>query len=433
MKRITVCLLLLVSPFVWSMSALEAWEARKKPGVSFEQWQKDGKVKIKSWLKHEKDMAPGEQNILYIDVSTDNWFAKGTYIGAIEAKNAIAKRRKSNSVNSVQRVIRDNEFVSRSHQLFEITIYPTHTGEVIVPSIPVIVTVATAPGKEAKGTLYTDPIRLKSVLPDAELTSEVPWVTASSLSATQEIHTVAKDPNYLTVGDAVKRVITTNASDTLSILLPPTENPLSTASGKMVQTYPSEAELHDYQIRGDYRGQRVETTTYILKTGGQFTVPEQTVMWWDSKAGQVRTEVLPAVTLDVHHTPLSFIKAYWLEIASAIGAVIGLVLLWQTLVRLYRRQLLPQGVYYRFALMKGKWSHVRLHLYRRLNRLTGGRTLRSYSDSEEWVELADEWQAPDKAPTSKVAKGLWQNISQNQTKARLKVPRAIPSLKRFNS
>ena len=93
----------------------------------------------------------------------------------------------------------------------------------------------------------------------------------------------------LKVGDAITRTVTIKAKDSLSVLLP---NVLTNEAMLQYQAYPQPNRLDDTQERGDYRSSRIEETVYVIQQGGEFTLPEFSFQWWDSKNQRLESAVV---------------------------------------------------------------------------------------------------------------------------------------------
>ncbi|MEZ9465084.1 hypothetical protein AB4178_25865, partial [Vibrio splendidus] len=88
------------------------------------------------------------------------------------------------------------------------------------------------------------------------------------------------------------------------------------------QAYPQPNRLDDTQERGDYRSSRIEETVYVIQQGGEFTLPEFSFQWWDSKNQRLESAVIEGQVFKARHTLKSFLKAY---INVVVFAVAGLV------------------------------------------------------------------------------------------------------------
>lgn len=174
------------------------------------------------------------------------------------------------------------------------SVYPTRTGELVVPSITIGASVRNSAGV-AEVTAKSESLVRQVVIPSA-LVENPDAVVTPKLSLSQEFE---PDVNELKVGDAIKRTITVTANDTAAMLLPtivPTE-----IDG--LKAYPDQAILNDKEYRGDLTATRTDSVTYIAQKEGQYVLPQISVYWWDSKQDQVREARVPALALTVVANP----------------------------------------------------------------------------------------------------------------------------------
>ncbi|KAJ8738494.1 BatD family protein [Aeromonas veronii] len=113
----------------------------------------------------------------------------------------------------------------------------------------------------------------------------------------------------LRVGDAITRTVTASGQDTLSVLIPPL---IIFRLQAMAGTGLSDASPTERYPGGrEYLSTREDQTTYIVQRGGELTLPALELAWWNSQTGQLQTLTLPGQTLQVRHTPASWLAAYW--------------------------------------------------------------------------------------------------------------------------
>lgn len=111
-------------------------------------------------------------------------------------------------------------------------------------------------------------------------------------------------------GTAFTRTVTFTAPDVPGMVFPPF--PSGDIDGLGIYT---KQQIRDQENRGTLTGERQDKITYVCKRPGQFTIPAVTFTWFDLDAQQLRTETLPARTLNVIVNP---------DMASAgTGAVVA--------------------------------------------------------------------------------------------------------------
>ncbi|MFB2863982.1 protein BatD, partial [Aeromonas sp. MdU4] len=230
----------------------------------------------------------------------------------------------------------------------------------------------------------TRPQRFAAALPDPTLTVGVRWLSASNLTLSQRWQRSADDhaEEELKVGDAITRTVTASGQDTLSVLIPPLITPL--ADDERVQAYPAQPRLTDTQERGEYLSAREDQTTYIVQRGGELTLPALELTWWNSQTHRLETLNLPGQTLQVRHTPASWLAAYW---PWLLGVTSGLVLLTLTMLaitRYYRHHPRPLAWQYGAAIWHQQWGVVRALAYRYLRSKQGTLELGRVSCDPAW-------------------------------------------------
>ncbi|MGF1851036.1 BatD family protein [Vibrio satsumensis] len=404
--------------------------------------QKSGDVELIAWVgekpKSGDKITPtkvsvNEQVILNIEVATPRWLTGGTRIGSIEIPNVIAKQRNQLATNYTERV----GGTTWSRQRWEVTLYPMTSGEFVIPTVPVRVQVSAPDGSNVGGTLYTQPIKFEASLPSGLLSDESPWFSATDVDVEQQWQ---RSNENLKVGDAVTRTVTIKAKDSLSVLLP---NVLNNESTQQYQAYPQPNRLNDTQERGDYRSSRVEDTVYVIQQGGEFTLPDFSFQWWDSKNQRLESVVIKGEVFEAKHTLQSFIKAYmsvFITVGLALLVCIALVV---AVKRYYTNRPTPSWLVLRRLLKHGNWAELRTFIYRQLRNETSQLELDKVqlgklNGQKRWLEDSEALQQgrEDKNVFTRLWKGLrylpadTSNSSNSRSIFdRLKIPKALPDLK----
>ncbi|WP_210447798.1 BatD family protein [Vibrio crassostreae] len=404
--------------------------------------QRSGDVELVAWVgekpKSGDKITPAkvsvnEQVILTIEVATPRWLTGGTRIGSIEIPNVIAKQRNQLATNYTERV----GGTTWSRQRWEVTLYPMTSGEFVIPTVPVRIQVSAPDGSNVGGTLYTQPIKFEASLPSGLLSDESPWFSATDVDVEQQWQ---RSNENLKVGDAITRTVAIKAKDSLSVLLP---DVLSNESTQQYQAYPQPNRLDDTQERGDYRSSRVEETVYVIQQGGEFTLPDFSFQWWDSKNQRLENVVIKGEVFEAKHTLQSFIKAYMSVFISVGLALVLCVAFVVSVKRYYKNRPTPSWLVFRRLLKQGNWSALRTFIYRELRTETtelelGKAQLGKLNGQKRWVEDSEALQQgrEDKNVFARLWRGL-RNLPSDQSNsshsrsifARLKIPKALPDLK----
>ncbi|MEZ9599965.1 BatD family protein [Vibrio sp. 10N.286.46.A8] len=436
-KTLLVSMVLLISTvFPTLASATDIYDLQKSGDVELIAWVGD-KPKSGDKITPAK-VSVNEQVILNIEVATPRWLTGGTRIGSIEIPNVIAKQRNQLATNYTERV----GGTTWSRQRWEVTLYPMTSGEFVIPTVPVRIQVSAPDGSNVGGTLYTQPIKFEASLPSGLLSDESPWFSATDVDVEQQWQRSSED---LKVGDAVTRTVTIKAKDSLSVLLP---NVLTNESTQQYQAYPQPNRLDDTQERGDYRSSRIEETVYVIQQGGEFTLPEFTFQWWDSKNQRLESVVIKGEVFEAKHTLRSFIKAYMSIFISVDLAVVLCGMLFVTAKRYYKNRPTPSWLVLRRLLKQNNWPALRTFIYRQLRNQTsqlelnkaklGKAQLGNLNGQKRWVEDSESLQQgrEDKNVFTRLWRGLRNlpNDTSNSSNSRsifdrLKIPKALPNLK----
>ncbi|MEZ8542001.1 BatD family protein [Vibrio splendidus] len=409
--------------------------------------QKSGDVELIAWVgekpKSGDKITPtkvsvNEQVILNIEVATPRWLTGGTRIGSIEIPNVIAKQRNQLATNYTERV----NGTTWSRQRWEVTLYPMTSGEFVIPTVPVRVQVSAPDGSNVGGTLYTQSIKFEASLPSGLLDNESPWFSATEVDTEQQWQ---RSSENLKVGDAITRTVTIKAKDSLSVLLPDVLNNKST---QQYQAYPQPNRLEDTQDRGNYRSSRIEETVYIIQQGGEFTLPEFSFQWWDSKNQRPENVVIKGNVFEAKHTVQSFIKAYMSVFISVGLALLFSVACFVSVKRYYANRPTPGWLVLRRLLKQGNWPALRTFIYRQLRNETsqleldkaqlGKAQLGKLNGQKRWLEDSESLQQgrEDKNVFTRLWKSLRKLPSDKSNSSnsrsifdRLKIPKALPDLK----
>lgn len=404
--------------------------------------QKSGDVELIAWVgekpKSGDKITPtkvsvNEQVILNIEVATPRWLTGGTRIGSIEIPNVIAKQRNQLATNYTERV----NGTTWSRQRWEVTLYPMTSGEFVIPNVPVRIQVSAPDGSNVGGTLYTQSIKFEASLPSGLLDNESPWFSATEVDIEQQWQ---RSSENLKVGDAITRTVTIKAKDSLSVLLP---DVLNNESTQQYQAYPQPNRLDDTQDRGNYRSSRIEETVYVIQQGGEFTLPEFSFQWWDSKNQRLETVVIKGNVFEAKHTVQSFIKAYMSVFISVGLALLFSVACFVSVKRYYANRPTPGWLVLRRLLKQGNWPALRTFIYRQLRNETSQleldkAQLGKLNGQKRWLEDSESLQQgrEDKNVFTRLWKSLRKLPSDKSNSSnsrsifdRLKIPKALPDLK----
>ncbi len=168
--------------------------------------------------------------------------------------------------------------------------YPLQAGTFRLPPGEVEITYAD-PGKP-------DPIQFNARVPDTVFSATVPpgaqdlspLVIAQGFFLEQ---TLQGDPE-MAAGDAITRTLTATIEGTTAVLIPSLSPIIET---EMLRGYPKEPVVSEVENDRVLSGTRTETATFVGLSGGNVTLPEISVQWFNLQTGAVETATVPGVEL----------------------------------------------------------------------------------------------------------------------------------------
>ncbi len=154
---------------------------------------------------------------------------------------------------------------------------------------------------------FTGPVTdVEALVPGFQVTIERPpgtersgfLITAESLQVEEEWDPVPGTETVET-GAVFRRTITQRAENMTGMALAPVPD----HAPEGIRAYPGQAEVRDETERGDFRGERIETITYLVEKPGTHTFPEIRYSWWNPAAKSLESKTLPAVTIRAKAAP----------------------------------------------------------------------------------------------------------------------------------
>jgi len=295
-------------------------------------------LRMRSWLAPAQDIVVGQEVQLIIEISTPRWFAGGTRIQIPEVANLVILRRNEFAVNSSRR----EDAATWVVQQWQLELYPQQEGDFVVPPIELELAVNVASAGIVRGSLQTDALGFRVTVPP-QLADADKWLATPTLEAEQ---TFSRTLAGLVPGDAFEREITVRATRVTAMMLPQphTENMEGLAA------YPDNPVLEDRSNRGEATAIRRERITYVVEQEGQYQLPEQSFLWWDTSTATVQTAVLPAVDIDagtaasplIDDSSLAWLTINWRTLLALVLGLAALAVL-LVLVRYRMKSRSPSG------------------------------------------------------------------------------------------
>ena len=214
----------------------------------------------------------------------------------LEIKNAVLiplsekPKQYVSNINGTQNLILESNYA----------LFPQESGELIIPSI----IYSAVPNVERD--LWNDPFgrnranilrlpteeqRIKVKPVPAEAAGKT-WLPASNVTLHE---TWSSSLDHLKMGEPVTRTITITAEGLTGGQIAPL--PTNTIDG--LTFYPDQPQNSDSKTLKGIEGTRVETTAIIPNHGGEFTLPEVSIEWWDVNSQAMKTATLPEKKITV--------------------------------------------------------------------------------------------------------------------------------------
>jgi hypothetical protein len=254
--------------------------------ASLEELLENDQLRLRSWLQPEADIVVGEEVRLTIEVATRRWFAGGTRIRPPEIRNLVVLRRDQFATNQSRREGETTWVI----QQWNLELYPQAEGVFSVPPIQLELAVNDATEGVVRGSLLTSPLTFEAGLP-AALQGLERWLATPEFTVQNNLD---REPTELRPGDAIVREVVLRATHVTAMMLPA----VHTNAIDGLSAYPDLPQLEDRSNRGEATAERRERITYVVEQSGEYQLPEQVFYWWDTRSGQLREAVLPALTFE---------------------------------------------------------------------------------------------------------------------------------------
>ncbi|WP_170252877.1 BatD family protein [Colwellia echini] len=253
-----------------------------------------GKLKITLTLPNdneEETQIVGQAFVISIEVATERWFAKGSTVEPFSVPHAVIPANNIITTNGNQRIAG----TTWSTQTHYITLYPNKAGIYNLPNIAVNVSVNTENNGVVMGIANTKPVSFEIGQPEA-LQGIDSFIVSSAVTLTIDGQFDAE--KTYAVGDAITQTITITADDIPAMMIPEINNTAQALDG--ISVYHKPAKIFDNSNRGTSTGTRVESFTYIFENAGDYTLPENTIYWWNTNSNALEQLKIPASSWTVY-------------------------------------------------------------------------------------------------------------------------------------
>lgn len=119
------------------------------------------------------------------------------------------------------------------------------------------------------------------------------WLPASNVSIAQAW---SRPPEQFKVGEPITRTVTIQAQGVGAEQLPPIFTEESTTDFKF---YPDKPSQDNHTTAEGISGTRTESIAIVPSHGGNLTLPEVSVTWWDTNSQSIKKATLPAVQIHI--------------------------------------------------------------------------------------------------------------------------------------
>lgn len=235
----------------------------------------------------------GQQIELNLDVLSNGFSFSGQRFLLPDVEGAYLLQADSSTVNLSESL--DGE--AWQGLRYTILMYPQTRGVIEVPSFQVEFSVSSGYGSQPVSfQLGTPVLELEARLPPGVDSSGL-VVTSTDFGMTYSWNRGVEldQPLQLKVGDALTLDVRRSADSVPGMVFAPL--PELMIDG--LRAYGDPPDVDDRINRGQLRGSRTDSVTFICEREGVFEIPPMTFQWWNPETEVVQQEVIPGVTLEV--------------------------------------------------------------------------------------------------------------------------------------
>ncbi|MFT5696016.1 MAG: hypothetical protein ACI9QQ_001995 [Myxococcota bacterium] len=280
----------------------------------------DGRVTLRVYVEPASDgesrVMLGQQTRLFVEILTDTWFSTAPRYPELSIGGAIILPPEQLGTNFTEQI----NGTTHSGQRRGYVIYPQRIGQLVVPSFEISLAIATEGRSSAPLALRTPAQRIEVIAPP-----DVETLTGFFTTPRLEVHDTWDKPlEDLEVGFAIKRTVRLSGEQMLGMLLPK----LVFEAPEGIAVYADAPRVHDRINRGQYRGERRQTVTYVLQEPGTYELAPVELQWWDPVQEELRSATLSTPEFHVTGEGLATAQdlddagaaARWLQFGSAAVA-----------------------------------------------------------------------------------------------------------------
>ena len=203
--------------------------------------------------------------------------------------------------DAYQEPLEQKSFQRRSGgRLWQVTelryaLFPQKSGDLLIPAIAFSGR-ELLPGRSLLGArlgrriaIKSDPINIRVKPVPATFPGDV-WLPAQQLSLTSRWSAA---PEQLSTGDSTTRTLEITAQGLQGSQLPPVTSLGGTAGIKGLRFYPDKETIEQREIPLGVEGYRLQSEALVSSEAGNWTLPERTIPWWNTKTDTLEFARLP--------------------------------------------------------------------------------------------------------------------------------------------
>lgn len=174
-------------------------------------------------------------------------------------------------------------------------LFPEESGDLQIPGITITATEASSRrslfdrGRQLRRR--SQPLSVQVLPIPAEFPSRN-WLPSSEVTISEDW---SADPESIKIGESVTRTITLRAAGVSAAQI----SPFEFVDIEGLKIYPDQPSREEIRDEGGITAMTVQSSALLATRGGDFTLPELRIPWWDTATGQLRHAVLPARTMSV--------------------------------------------------------------------------------------------------------------------------------------
>ena len=203
--------------------------------------------------------------------------------------------------DAYQEPLEQKSFQRRSGgRLWQVTelryaLFPQKSGDLLIPAIAFSGR-ELLPGRSLLGArlgrriaIKSDPINIRVKPVPATFPGDV-WLPAQQLSLTSRWSAA---PEQLSTGDSTTRTLEITAQGLQGSQLPPVTSLGGTGGIKGLRFYPDKETIEQREIPLGLEGYRLQSEALVSSEAGNWTLPERTIPWWNTKTDTLEFARLP--------------------------------------------------------------------------------------------------------------------------------------------